>query len=247
VAASTQDVERVVESFRQRNYPTRASYERYLRGLGRTEEDQLFKVQTELDSEAIRRAIKKQVGPVTSARLASYYASHRHLFHVPEARNVEIVRAESQALALAVKRGIAAGRSFADALKGNSLPQPIFSKNGLVRGYTSGTYAQRPLNDAIMSARPGVLSGPVKISLGYYVFEVRKVLPAHEKPLAAVSSSLRRQLPEQLQQHALVAYIARWRRQWLGRTDCRPGYVISKCRQYRSSGTGAPEDPYTLD
>jgi hypothetical protein len=202
---------------------------------------------TNLDADAIRRAIKRSVGPMTATRVTRYYETHKRLYFVPQRRDLGIVRTSTDAAALAVKRELASGKSFASVVKRTPLMQPIDSKDGLVLELEPGFYHQRPLNQAIFAARPGVLSGPVKIALGYYVFEVKRIRPARQRPLAEVVTSIEKQLPEQLRQRALVAFIRRWRAKWTARTDCSPGYVVLKCRQFRASGAALPEDPNALD
>jgi hypothetical protein len=207
-----------------------------------------------LDSEAIRRAVKRRVGPMTATRVANYYATHRQLYLVPQQRDLRIVRTRVEAEALAVKRELASGKTFASVVRAISarepgLQQPFLSKEGLVLGLKPGVYNEKPLDHAIFRARPGVLLGPVNIVLGFpgsFVFEVTRVVPARQKPLAEVAASLRRELPEHFYQQAIVSFIREWRAKWTARTDCSPGFVVLRCRQFKSA-TPLREDPYTLD
>ena len=149
-----------------------------------------------------------------------------------------------------LKSEIAAGKSFASvASKLPAAHQPYFSKHGLVLDYQPGLYSETPLDHAIFAAKPNVLSGPVGISLGYYVFEVKRTLPPHQKTLAQVQATIRQELPKILYKQVLVEFIKGWRQRWTARTDCRAGYVVTHCRQYRPPiGVRPPnEDPYTLN
>jgi foldase protein PrsA len=78
--------------------------------------------------------------------------------------------------------------------------------------------------------------------LGYYVFEVKRVIPAEQKPLSQVEASIRQTLPAALYQSALGAFVASWRKRWRARTDCEPGYVVSRC----NGATPEAEGPYDL-
>ncbi len=244
VAVGAREVKREVNNFK--SHLSAKNYRNFLQNMGRNAEDQAFKDESELDSEAIRRALNARIGTTTPARIAAYYASHKRLYLVPQKRDIEIVREKTEAAALAAKRRLAAGMSVKEVLKGNPLPQPIFSKDGILRGYRWKTFAQPPLNDAIMTAKIGRLEGPVKIGLGYYVFRVTKAHRGRQKPLAEVFTTIQKQLPEELKQKALVAYIAAWRQRWRAKTDCSPGYVVYKCRQMKTPKTTPAEDPYTL-
>lgn len=229
------------------SFHTQARLQSYLKSTGRDMEDLTFLVRRELDSEAIREAIQRSVGPVTAARVRKYYEQHRSQYFFQQTRDVEIAATPSRAEALAVRRRIAAGQSFASVVKGLSSPQAVLSKDGLVLGLRSGYYKEQSLNHAIFTARPGVLSGPVKTVIGYFVFRLNKVHPAYQESLASVAGLLKASLPNVLAQQALVAYIKSWRAKWTARTSCSQAYVIAKCRQFKPVPGATPEDAYTLN
>ena len=87
------------------------------------------------------------------------------------------------------------------------------------------------------------------ISLGYYVFEVKRTYPSYQKTLAQSQAEIRRRLPSEMYKKALVAFIGTWRLRWRARTDCEAGYVVTKCRQFKAAGVAQPEkeDPYTFN
>ncbi len=129
------------------------------------------------------------------------------------------------------------------------MSHPVVGGEGLVLGYEPGLYREPPLDHAIFVAKPNVLSGPVGISLGYYVFEVKRTYPPHQKTLAQAQATIRQQLPDKAYKQALVAFIKGWRVRWKAKTDCQAGYVVVKCRQFKASGAAQleKEDPYTLN
>ena len=118
------------------------------------------------------------------------------------------------------------------------------------------------LPDAIFAAKPGVVSGPVYVDVvnelllptshdiqsvdGYYVFEVKRVIPKHLKPFAQFKKSLSEELPEQLRQQTIAAWVAPWRAKWEAKTSCSPGFVIAKCSEYKRLPTEPPEIPYGI-
>ena len=239
--------ERRFAAEKKRTFHTQAAYQSYLKSKGRTDADVKFLVHTELDSEAIRAALKRRVGPVTAARVRAYYNQHESQYSVAEQRDLQIAETTTRAAGLAVKRRIASGESFAHVVEGLRSPQPVSSSDGSVTALESGFYKEPALNDAIFAAKPGVLTGPIKTEIGYYLFEVKKIHPAHQQPLSEVAASIRQILPEMLDQQELVDYIKHWRAKWTAKTDCSAGFVVVKCRQFKVSPTAAPEDPYTLD
>ncbi len=225
--------------------PSPAALKKVLATTGRTKADLERQFEAQQLEEAIRAKLTSETAHVSEAQVAAYYRANRSRFGTPEGRDLLIARVGKLAEAEKIKREIAAGASFPDVVKKLPLQQPIYSNDALVVDYQSGMYHEPPLNDAIFAARPGVLSGPVRINLGYYVFEVTKIIPPVQKSLAQVRATIRGELPAERYQQALVGFLKRWRARWTARTDCSRGYVVQKCRQY-----GSPteqEDLYTFD
>ena len=238
--------ERELAAITKRTFHSQAKLQSYLASSGRTPADLRFLVRMELDSAAIRAALARRVGPVTAARVRAYYSQHKSDYYVPETRDLGIVGTSTRAEGLAARRKIASGESFANVVKGLHGAQPVSSKEGEAVGLVSGFYKEPALNDAVFTAKPGVLTGPIKTVIGYYLFSVKKIHPAEQKPLSAVAASIERSLPETLSQQTLVDYIKAWRAKWTTKTNCVTGYIAPKCRQYKAPATST-EDAYTLN
>jgi foldase protein PrsA len=247
VKLSNAVVERSLDEDKRKQYPSEASYRAFLQEAHQTEGDLLFQKRIALLSEAIRARLKARVGAFTPSRVAAYYRAHLGLYAEPETRDLHIVRTETLREALKARREIASGKSFAKVVASVHVPQAIYSKNGFVRGLKPHAYTQPPLNDAIFSAKPGELSRPIHITLGYYVFELTKVHAAHEKPLSEVRAKIEHDVPASMQRHALAAFIAQWRKHWTAQTVCAPGFVVRRCREYKVTSTTPHDDEYTLD
>jgi foldase protein PrsA len=200
-------------------------------------------VATQLTDRLIAQ-VKRRTPRVDHAFLLGYYAKHRQSFALPETRDLHIVRMASLLAAKKARAEIEAGRSFASVVKVTAISQPIETKEGLFRGLTPTFFSEPVLANAIFRARPHVVSGPVKISLGYYVFEVIAVHPPRVKTLAEVQGQLKAALPETLYRQALAQAVAAFRKKWIARTSCRAGFVVQECRGYK--GSGPPVDPYTF-
>jgi hypothetical protein len=204
---------------------------------------------SDLDAEAIRERILGPVKHVTPDLIAAYYRAHERQFFMPEERDLKIVRANTEAAALQVKREIASGKSFGAIVEHLPQPQPIFTAKGLVRGLKLKSYSQVKLERALFSAPVGALRGPVRITLGYYVFRVEKIHPGHQLPLSSVRASIKATLPETLERAALARYVRQWRRTWRAKTICAPSYVVFRCAGFRPRPGETPQqtDPYSLD
>jgi foldase protein PrsA len=190
--------------------------------------------------------VKARTPRVDAAYIARYYAAHKQSLAVPEERDLHIIRTASDGAAQKVLEEIKAGKSFAEVRKRISLPQPVRTSEGTFIGLTPKLFTETVLAHAIFRARPHVLSGPVKISLGYYVFEVLRIRPPHVQSLGEARASLQKELPEEVHHRVLAATIAAFRKKWTARTDCKAGFVVEGCRQYRMTASSPVLDRYSF-
>jgi hypothetical protein len=197
-------------------------------------------------SDRIHEGIEKRTPHVTHGQVAKYYAEHRKSFAIPEQRDLHIIRTASDSSAKRVRREIESGQSFASVVKQIALPQPVYTKAAFLPGLAPDRFTEKVLNDAIFKAPSHVLEGPVKISLGYYVFEVTRITRAHQQRLAQVEAAIKQQLPEQLHRQSLGRFVTAFRAKWTARTDCRAGFVVQDCRQFKATKATPPRDPYTF-
>jgi foldase protein PrsA len=236
-----------LETAKKRLLSGAGEFEKLLATSGKTVQDLLLEFEASEATASIDRGIAANVKPVTAADVARYYSAHRSQYALPELRDVKIIRISTDAEALRVKQEIESGKSFASVVSHIKLEQPIFSKEGLTLNLSRDFYKEKPLADAIFAAKPDVLSGPVKISLGYYIFEVKRVKPPRQQTLKEVEGTIRQQLPGAMKQQAFQQFVAHWRSKWIARTSCSPGYVVPKCLQYPAGKGAASENPETLD
>jgi foldase protein PrsA len=221
----------------------RAKFQHYLASTGKTTPDLVQEFQLEQVTEELRKRALATVSPITEAQIAAYYAQNRRSFSIPERRNTRIVRLLSAASAAKATRELRAGASFATVAVRASVPQPIDAERGLVDGLKPGFFQEPALSNAIFAALPGVLSGPVHINLGYYIFEVVSLIPAKQQTFAQVKSSIDKKLRGEALERALSDFAASWRKRWIARTSCRPGFIVRKCRQFKRSAATPPEPP----
>jgi foldase protein PrsA len=228
-----------LDRYRHEDFPSGAQFRRFL--AGRTLADIMLETRAKLAPAAVRRAIKDRVRPMTQAQIMSYYALHRFQYLLAAERDLKIARTATEAAAVKVRAEIASGRSFASVVGRLSVRQPVNSNEGSVLELQPHTYGEPNLNQAIFTAAPGVLVGPVRTWFGYFVFEVTRIRFERERPLAQVQAAIRRRLARPLQEQALAGFVKQWRTRWTARTDCSPGYVVPECRQFRGSPAPSPE------
>jgi len=179
---------------------------------------------------AIRRAIVRGFRPITKVDVARYYAQHRDTYAtVPELRDVQLARTQTQARGDLAREEIEAGKTFAHVVKESGVEEADYSNNALVLELRPTEFGEPNLNHAIFGAQPNELLGPIDTVYGYFVFEVKKIHPAHFKPLSEVASSIRDELSRQREEQAIARFVAAWRAKWTARTSCAGGLVVRGC------------------
>ncbi len=259
ITASSAEVQHEIEQAKK-SFRTSAEFEDYLKG------NKLSLTQMRLDGKRsiitnkLFEGIAKRARTGAAGEVARYYAEHKQQFTVPAGRDVQILRTTSAAAAARIKQELQSGKSFASLAKGlSAIGQPVGAKNGEVKDLKPGYYQEPILNNAIFSATPNRLYGPIQLiakhktiapetNSGFFLFEVKRTVPARQIPLAQVGAALAKELTKQRKLHAIASFIKAFKAKWKARTDCRPGYAVTRlCKQFAGSRrVEAAEDPYAL-
>jgi len=237
VKVSDKEVKKRFAQIKEQQFPKAADFEKFLASSGQTVSDLLLRVKVNLLSTKIQQKITNSKAKVTQAQIAKYYNEHKDRFEVPEKRSVNIILTKTAAAATKAKSEVSSGKSFASVAKAVSIDPVSKARGGLLSEVVKGQEEQS-LSNAIFSTKPNVLSGPVKTAFGYYVFEVKGVTPGSVQTLAQAQSSVRSQLVATQQQSALSGFVKNFKKKWTAKTDCRKGYVVMDCKQYK-----APKSP----
>jgi len=238
-----EELQRQLQQKQRTSFPGGAvELREFLEATGQSTSNVTFEAEAELASAKIRQMLAGREPAITEAQVASYYNRHKENFLIPEHRTLNIVAFLPKVKAEAFKRNVEAGRRRFTSLAARQTVELTPRAYALSRGRDAN------LARAIHFACPNVLSGPVTVyRIGYkdyYLFEVKRIVPAKQRTLAQVQGSIRQQLTAERQRRTLTAFIRAWRQKWIARTNCSPGYVVQKCRQYR--GPRTPEDPTTF-
>lgn len=213
---------------------------------GATISDVRFRLMLNELSERIYRKLEAKVPTVTPAQISKYYKRHKQRYVIPEKRDLYVVRTASDAEATKAKRELEGGTSFATIVKKSTLVQPETSQGGLLLGLSPRTWPEQPLSREVFRAPLKTLRGPVKISLGYYVFEVIRRTPPRQSTLTEARSEIATQLHELRRDQILSRFVAAFRKRWRPRTSCRPGYVVIQCKQHKGSEVEFEASPAVL-
>jgi foldase protein PrsA len=211
----------------------KSEFEAEISSTGRTVADVELEIKAETAAMRLRAMVARRARRVTQADVAAYYWRHRLRFRVPEVRLADLIEGihGTRAVAIALGRRIGPGRSFA----GRSLHEHV------ARLAPSKT-ARRDNTDllrTIFAAEPDRIAEPARFHNAWVLVLVRKVVPGRIKSLAEVKEGITSQLTSQRSHVTLLDFLAAFRSKWTARTDCRPGFVVQKCSQYR--GAKVPE------
>lgn len=221
---------------KHQQFPKAAEFEKFLATSGQSVSDLLLRVKLNMLSQKIQQKISKKKPTVSKAEAEKYFNEHKSNYGTPEKRNVQIILTKGEAEALKAKKEIEGGKNFAEIAKKVSL-DPTTSKNGgVIHEMTPGT-EEKTLNAALFSAKVGQLGGPVKTPFGYYVYTVLSTIPGKSETFSKVESQIKTQVATQAQQKALSDFIKNFKKKWQGKTDCRSGYVVADCKQYKAPKT----------
>ena len=251
LGATEKEVAAKLEEIKKQNFRTEAEYQQFIKRSGYNQEEINLRVKLQILSTAIQTKVGKDAPQVSDSEVQDYYDAAKSQFEVPETRDVRIVLNKDQAKVEQAKAALEADDSAASwnkVAKQYSTDPSSKDNGGLRQGLTEGL-VEEPLNGDLFSADTGQIEGPVKTTLGYYVFEVEKISPATTQPLSQVQAQIRSQLEQQAQQAAFSQFVTNYGSKWQSRTFCASGYVINRCDNYKGTGhpDGAPPACYEAD
>ncbi len=231
VKASDEEVHKQFIQVKTTQFPTTAEFEKFLAKSGQTVSDLLLRVKLNMLSQKIQQKVIKESENVTEQEIEKYYENNKSRFGTPEKRSVEIILTKTEAEALAAKKEIESGKSFASVAKAKSIDPASKAKGGLLPGVVKGQ-EEKALDEAIFTSTVNKLGGPVKTPFGYYIYEVKTITPGNQKSLAQPKASIKQQLIATRQQTALAKFVKEFKKKWTAKTDCKPEYVVPDCKQY---------------
>jgi len=239
VKMSDAEVQKQFNQVKSQQFPTEADFHKFLASTGYTVSDLLLRVKLDSLSTKIQQKVTKDAGKKPSQKeISAYYEQHKSTYGQPEKRNILIVLTKTQAQAESAKKEIESGKSFASVAKAHSIDPVSKAAGGSLPGVVKGQ-EEKALSEAVFSAKVNVLGGPIKTPFGYYVYEVKKIVPGSQQALSKVQSTISQQLMAQSQQKALSEFIKKFRKTWTARTECRAEYSVQDCKGYKAPKTSS--------
>jgi foldase protein PrsA len=235
----------VTKSFNQQKkqqFPKPKDFQAFLKQSGMTEEDLRLNVRLTLLSNKLRTKVTKGKDKVTPAQISQYYNKNKARFAQPETRDVLIILTKTEANAKKARAALDSGQKFPAVAKKYSIDPATKEQGGKLTGVAKGQ--QDPAFDkAVFTSKKGAVGGPVKTQFGWLVYQVEKITVAKQQTLAQATPQIRQQLTSTGQQSALQGFIKKFEKKWKGRTDCREGYVVQVCKNYKKPKTSTTTTP----
>lgn len=245
VGVSEAQASRQVAKDAAQQFKSKAEFQHYLAQYGRTLADITSEIRAGAAAENILELVKRRTaGKLTEAAIARYYRAHKSEFEVPETRDIRAIRTWTHSAIANAMAEVRHGKSIAELARRVSIDKPSNEHGGLIAGIVKGQ-EEKGLDEAIFAAKPHTLTGPLLLRKRYYAFEVVKVTPGRVKPYKEIESQVRKALSQKLFEADRAAFVRGFRKKWLARTDCRYGYVISRCREWRGPSVLSVE-PYEV-
>ncbi len=242
VKLSDKEVQKKFNELKKQQFPKEPEFQKFLTTTGQTVSDLLLRVKLSMLTTKIQEKVTKEAKKnVNEAAVAKYYNEHKSQYGKPESRDLRIILTKTEAQAQQAKKEIESGKSFASVAKSKSIDPTSKSAGGEIKGVVKGQ-EQKALSEAVFAAKPNTLGGPVKTPFGYYIYEVKAVHAASQQSLAQVKETVKTQLASTQQQTALTKFVKEFETKWKGRTECRAGFVMQRCKQYKAPKT-TPSTP----
>ena len=245
VKVSDAEVKKQFEKIRSQQFPKAAEFEKFLASSGQTVSDLLLRVKLNMLSQKIQQKIVKSKVNVSQSAIEKYFNENKSHYGTAEKRAVQIILTHTQEQALNAKKEIESGKSFASVAQKDSVDAASKKNGGKIAEVTPGQEPE-PLGQALFTASVGPVGGPISTAFGYYIYQVLTITPATHQSLSAVQASIKQQLTASEQQKALSEFVKNFKAKWTAKTNCRTGYVVADCQQYKaptgttSTGTTTP-------
>jgi foldase protein PrsA len=235
VSLSDKEVKKEFAKVKSQQFPTEEAFKKFLATRGESISDLLLGLKVQTLSSKIEKKVTEKA-KATAAQAHAYYNAHQSTYGTPEKRNLLIVLTKTEAQATSAKQEISSGKSFASVAKKVSIDPTTKNSGGQLNEVVKGQEEQA-LDTAVFAAKKDVLGGPVKTPFGYYVFEVKKIMPGNATGFTQVRAQVEQQLTAEQQQKALGEFVKNFRKKWEAKTECRSEYSVTDCKGYKAPST----------
>lgn len=239
IKVTDKQVEEELAAIKKQSFPTKGSYQKFLKESKFTEEDVNDVVEVKVLSTAIQEQVNSEAPTPTSSEVQSYYEAEKaSQYTEKESRDVRLVLNKDKSKVEAAKKELEKDHSPAGwkkVTKKYSSDPTSKAKGGLTEGI-SEEFLQEPLKKAIFGAATGELVGPTKFEANWILTEVVKLNPAKVKKLPEVKAQIEETLKGEKQQEFFAEFVSGYQSKWMSRSYCASGFEIESCANFTGSG-----------
>jgi foldase protein PrsA len=234
ITISAESIDRAFAERKAGGFPSEQAYARFLKDSGMTEDDLRFLIKVEQLQERVEQRIAEKESRVSDEDVLAYYKRNKASFTEPERRAFTYVLAQSEARAARARRAVEERETWEAVVQRYSVDPENSRAEVVHESEPEGDHAA--LERAVLKTSKGDLGGPVKTALGWYVFEVTKVTPVVQQPLAVVKATIAERLRKQRQETALEQFEQDYR----SKTVCADEFKAPQCSNGPSVGAASP-------
>jgi parvulin-like peptidyl-prolyl isomerase len=246
IEVTEKQVEDELATIKKSNFPTPASYKKFLEESQFTQDEVNQLVELQIVTKKIQEQVSGEAPKPSSGEIEAYYEAEKEAqFTTKESRDVRLILNEDKGEVEAAKAALekdSSPASWKKVAKKYSSDPTSGAKGGLQEGITE-EFLKGPLKTAIFDSPTGELVGPVKFEKNYVLVEVVKLNPEKEQGLAEVKAQIESTLGQQNQQEYLSEFVSDFDTKWTQRTVCADEFVMEKCGNYKGNGHPANASP----
>lgn len=211
------------------NFPQPGDYEKFLKNTNQTETDVLRTLRDQLIKQKVKDQAEKYDGTVTEKQKRDWYNSHKKKYFVKESAHVFMVFSTSESDVKKAKQAVEGGAKWPAVVKKYSEDPTAAQNRGEFREVKHGDF-EPELEKAIFAAKIGSVSEPIFTQYGYYVFEVIKRTPAHQKTLKEADPLIPQDVVGEREKKAKKKFQQEFRARWRAKSECAKGYIVALCK-----------------
>ena len=214
----------------------RKELEEELTSTGETTSDVEFELRAALTAARIRAAVSGAVPNATRLDVTQYYRRNNAQYRIPERRVVDLIESiRSRSAAVALGERLGPGSRFTHL----ALREEVARQTPEEAAHRDNGGRVR----AIFAARFGVVAEPAKFNDAWVLIVARKSIRSTMTPLIAVRDRIAERIDGQRRRVAISNFTKSYTDRWRMRTDCRAGFIVPKCAQYKGARQ-AEETPF---
>jgi parvulin-like peptidyl-prolyl isomerase len=246
ISVTEKEVSEELAKLKKQNFKTPAEYTEFLEKSHYTPADVNSRVKLQVLSTKLQEQIKLEAPKPSAGEINAYYE---------EAKSVQFTQKASREVRLVLNKDPKKVEAAKALLEKDNSPaswktvakkyseDPTTKSNGGLQASLTEEGIEEPVGAAIFEAPEKQVSGPVKGSRGYYVFEVESSKPETVQALKEVESQIKSQLEQQAQQEQFTNLLNTYTTTWRARTFCASAFLVERCANFKGSGHPSTAPP----